>query len=47
VLLAKFADAIAGHLPARQVERILAASADPAALDRMPIDRFVDLFAVD
>jgi 2-methylcitrate dehydratase len=46
VLLAKFADAIAGHLPARQVERILAASADPARLDRLPIHRFVDLFAL-
>ena len=46
VLLAKFADAIAGHLPARQVERILAASADPQTLDRMPIDRFVGLFAL-
>jgi 2-methylcitrate dehydratase len=47
VLLEKFADAIAGYLPARQVERILAASADPANLDRMPIHRFVELFAVD
>jgi 2-methylcitrate dehydratase len=46
-LLAKFADAIAGYLPARQVERILAASSDPANLDRMPIHRFVELFAVD
>ena len=46
VLLAKFADAIAGHLPPHQVERILAASADPATLDRMPIDRFVGLFSL-
>ncbi len=46
VLLAKFAAAIAEHLPARRVERILAAAADPAGLDRMPIDRFVDLFAL-
>jgi 2-methylcitrate dehydratase len=46
VLLAKFADALAGHLPARQVEGLLAASADHERLDRMPIQQFVDLFAV-
>jgi 2-methylcitrate dehydratase len=46
VLLAKFADALAGHLPARQVERVLAASRDPDRLDRTPIHRFVDLFAI-
>jgi 2-methylcitrate dehydratase len=46
VLLAKFADALRGYLPARQVDRILAASADPARLDETPIDHFVSLFAV-
>jgi 2-methylcitrate dehydratase len=46
VLLAKFADALAGHLPARQVERILAATGEPDRLDRTPIHRFVDLFAI-
>jgi 2-methylcitrate dehydratase len=46
VLLRKFADALAGHLPARQVERILALSGDGPRLDAMPIHRFVDLFAV-
>jgi len=47
VLLAKFADALAGYLPARQVERILGVSADSGRLDGMPIHQFVDLFAVD
>jgi 2-methylcitrate dehydratase len=46
VLLAKFADALAGHLPARQVERVLAATGDPDRLDRTPIHRFVDLFSI-
>jgi len=46
VLLEKFADALAGQLPARQVERILAVSADPARLDQTRIDHFVSLFAV-
>ena len=46
VLLAKFADALAGHLPARQVERILAVAAEPSRLDRTPIHEFVGLFAV-
>jgi len=45
VLLAKFADALAGHLPARQTERILAAAGDTASLDTTPIHRFMDLFA--
>lgn len=46
VLLDKFRDALAGHLPAARTERILAATADPAALDRMPLHRFMDLFAL-
>ena len=46
VLLNKFRDALAGHLPAARAERILAATADPAALDRMPLHRFMDLFAL-
>jgi len=46
VLLAKFADALAGHLPARQTERILAAAGDTASLDTTPIHRFMDLFMV-
>ncbi len=46
VLLNKFRDALADHLPAARAERILAATADPAALDRMPLHRFMDLFAL-
>jgi 2-methylcitrate dehydratase len=47
VLLAKFADALAGHLPARQTERILAAAGDTERLDTTPIHRFMDLFTVE
>jgi len=46
VLLKKFEEAIAGELPARQVERILAASRDGQALDRTPIHQLVDLFTL-
>jgi 2-methylcitrate dehydratase len=45
VLLNKFAAALAGHLPAHRVERILALSADPAGLDATPIHHLVDLFS--
>ncbi len=44
LLQAKFAQALADHLPARQVERILAATGDPASLDALPVDRFMGLF---
>jgi 2-methylcitrate dehydratase len=47
VLLAKFAAALAGHLPARQTESILAAAGDTGKLDTTPIHRFMDLFAVE
>jgi hypothetical protein len=47
VLLKKFEEAIAAELPARRVERILEAASDASRLDRMPIHRFVDLFALD
>ena len=47
VLLAKFADALGGHLPARRVERILAAAGDTKELDATPIHRFIDLFAAE
>ncbi|MEO5622445.1 MAG: bifunctional 2-methylcitrate dehydratase/aconitate hydratase [Dokdonella sp.] len=46
VLLRKFQAALAGHLPASRVERIVAASRDPEGLDAMPIHRFMDLFAL-
>jgi 2-methylcitrate dehydratase len=46
VLFRKVEAALAGHLPERQVRQILSASRDPAALDAMPIHRFIDWFAV-
>jgi 2-methylcitrate dehydratase len=46
VLLEKFKHAVAGHLPARQVEQILAACADPARLEALPVQEWMDLFAV-
>ncbi len=46
VLLEKFKHALAGHLPAFQVERILAASADPAGLESLPVPQWLDLFAL-
>ena len=46
VLLKKFEAAMRGHLPAHQVQAILAATADPARLDAMPIHRFLKLFTV-
>ena len=46
VLLAKFERALRGHLPNGQVEAILAATADPAALDAMPIHAFLAHFSV-
>ena len=45
VLLDKFEKALRGHLPAHRVEAVLAASADPAVLDAMPITEFMGLFA--
>ncbi|RAP59237.1 bifunctional 2-methylcitrate dehydratase/aconitate hydratase [Oleiagrimonas sp. MCCC 1A03011] len=46
VLLNKFEQALRGHLPARQVEAILDATADSAKLDAMPIHEFLALFTV-
>jgi 2-methylcitrate dehydratase len=45
-LLRKFEAALAGHLPAVQARRIVAASRRPETLDALPIHRFVDWFAV-
>ncbi|MEO7324867.1 MAG: bifunctional 2-methylcitrate dehydratase/aconitate hydratase [Dokdonella sp.] len=45
VLLAKFEAALAGHLPASCVQKIVAASRSPETLDAMPIHRLMDLFA--
>ena len=47
LLRAKFEAALAEQLPARQVARILAVTGDPAAMDALPVHRFVDLFRVD
>ncbi len=46
VLLKKFEAAMRGHLPAHRVKAILAAAADPAALDSMPVQRFMELFTL-
>lgn len=46
VLLKKFEAALRGHLPAHRVKSILKVAADPAALDAMPIQKFLGLFTV-
>ena len=45
VLLAKFAAALGGHLPAHRVSQILALTADPVRLQATPVHEFMDLFA--
>ena len=45
VLLRKFEAALAAHLPAARVARIVAASRSPERLDAMPIHKFMDWFA--
>jgi len=44
VLLRKFEAALLGHLPAGQVSRILDVCRDPAALEAMPLHKFMGLF---
>ena len=44
VLLRKFDAALREHLPAHQVERILAASADAAQFDTLTVSQWLDLF---
>src|SRR5512135_3158541 len=39
VLLQKFQDAVAGHLSARQVERLIAVAGDAARLEAMPVSQ--------
>jgi len=46
VLQSKFEQALADHLPERQVERILAAASDPAAFQAMPVTRWMEFFTV-
>jgi 2-methylcitrate dehydratase len=46
VLLKKFEAAMRGHLPAHRVKAIMAAAADPAALDAMPLQQFLGYFTL-
>lgn len=46
-LLRKFEAALAGHLPAERVRQIVDLSRDPAALDAMPIQRFMSWLSID
>lgn len=46
VLLAKFESAMRDQFPAHQAARIMAAVADSAKLDAMPLHRFMELFVV-
>jgi len=46
VLLAKCEAALRAQLTAAQVDRIMALAADPARLDAMPIDQFMNLYRV-
>jgi 2-methylcitrate dehydratase len=45
VLVRKFEDALAGHLPARRVSAILRQTQDPARFEATPIHKLLDLFA--
>ncbi|MDR2011797.1 MAG: 2-methylcitrate dehydratase, partial [Rhodanobacter sp.] len=46
VLLRKFEAALAGHLPAHRVKRLVEIAGDVQALDRMPVHRFMDGFTL-
>lgn len=46
VLLRKFEAAIAGQLPAKKVQQILALTGDTSRFEATPIHRFMDLFAL-
>ncbi|MFC7302471.1 bifunctional 2-methylcitrate dehydratase/aconitate hydratase [Cognatiluteimonas weifangensis] len=46
VLMAKCEAALRGHLPADQVDRIMALAADPGRLDALPVDQFMNLYRV-
>ena len=45
VLLKKFEDALAGHLPAHRVRQILELTGDTSRFESTPIHRFMDLLA--
>ena len=47
VLIRKFEAALGGHLPARQVERILEACGDSKILEAMPVAAFMGLFSAN
>ncbi len=44
VLMEKCEAALRGHLPAGQVDRLMALAADPAALDALPISEFIQMY---
>jgi 2-methylcitrate dehydratase len=46
VLMGKCQAALRAHLPAGQAEQIMALAADPAKLEAMPIDQFINLYRV-
>lgn len=46
VLLRKFEDALAGHLPARKVDQIVTLTRDTSRFESTPVHRFMDLLAV-
>ena len=46
VLLSKFEEALAGHLPARKVQDLLALTSDISRLEATPIHQLLDLFAL-
>ncbi|HVI26360.1 MAG TPA: bifunctional 2-methylcitrate dehydratase/aconitate hydratase [Xanthomonadaceae bacterium] len=46
VLMAKCEAALRAHLPAAQVDRILELAADPARLEALPIEQFMNLYRV-
>jgi len=46
VLIQKFQDALAGHLSARQVERLITLAGDTSALDSMPVPALMDMLVV-
>jgi 2-methylcitrate dehydratase len=46
VLIRKVEDALAGHLPARRVARILDAAGDPKRMSEMPVQDWMSLFAL-
>jgi len=46
VLIKKFEDALAGHLPARRVQRILEICGDAKRFEATPVHEFLELFAL-